>query len=88
MARYELAYDETTHAAAGGTTDALFELGMQYSSGRGVAIDLVEAHKWFNLSAMRGNEAAKTWRLELSQEMTRDQIAKAQKLAREWLSRH
>jgi TPR repeat protein len=88
MARYDMAFDETTHAAAGGTTDALFELGLQYSAGRGVAMDLVEAHKWFNLSAMRGNEAAKTWRVELAREMSREEIATAQRLAREWLSRH
>jgi TPR repeat protein len=33
--------------------DALFELGLTYSTGRsGIPVDLVEAHKWFNLAAL------------------------------------
>ena len=34
-------------------TDAedCFGLGMNYSSGVGVAVDLVQAHKWFNIAA-------------------------------------
>ncbi len=32
-----------------------FGLGMNYSSGAGVAVDLVQAHKWFNIAAMRGH---------------------------------
>jgi TPR repeat protein len=88
MARFEMAVEDVGHAAAGGGADAFFELGMRYSAGRGVAIDLVEAHKWFNLSAMRGNEVAKTYRLEISREMTRVEVSKAQRMAREWLSRH
>ncbi|MFZ4807601.1 MAG: hypothetical protein ACOYLQ_10120 [Hyphomicrobiaceae bacterium] len=86
MARYEVAADEATHASVGGSADVLFELGMRYCAGRGVAIDMIEAHKWFNLSAMRGNEAAKSYRLELAREMSRTDVAKAQRLAREWLA--
>ncbi len=50
--------------------------------------DLVEAHKWFNLAAMRGNEDARQYRSEISREMSRIQISRAQRLAREWLARH
>ena len=36
-----------------GDVDALFELGVTYSTGRGgVSVDLIEAHKWFNLAAL------------------------------------
>ena len=35
-----------------------FALGMNYSAGVGVAVDLVEAHKWFNIAAMRGHADA------------------------------
>jgi TPR repeat protein len=59
-----------------------------YCSGRDVEIDLVEAHKWFNLAALRGNEDAKAYRVELSREMTKKEIAAAQKGAREWLKLH
>jgi TPR repeat protein len=65
--------------------DALFELGMLYATGRDVEADLIVAHKWFNLAAARGNPSALARRIEISQEMSADEIAEAQKLAREWL---
>jgi TPR repeat protein len=67
------------------TPDALFELGMLFATGRDVAADLVAAHKWFNLAAARGNVAALKRRVELAREMSCEQVAEAQKLAREWL---
>lgn len=89
MARFEYASkDVVEFAAQGGSPDALFELGLMYCAGRGVDIDLVAAHKWFNLAAMRGNREARTYRLELAQEMTKSQVAKAQRQAREWMSKH
>jgi len=75
-------------AAQTGAPDALFELGMLYATGRDIDADLVTAHKWFNLAAARGNEAARSYRVELAQEMSAEQIAEAQTLAREWLQTH
>ena len=69
-----------------GRADALYNLGLAYSTGQGVGVDLIAAHKWFNLAAVRGVEAAKGWRNQLAAEMQPSQIAQAQKLAREWLS--
>ena len=85
MARMEIATEAAGLGAQTGAADSLFELGMLYATGRDVAADLVVAHKWFNLAAARGNAAALTCRLELAREMSCDQIAQAQKLAREWL---
>jgi TPR repeat protein len=68
-----------------GTPDALFELGMLYATGRDVVADLVAAHKWFNIAAARGNVAARTRRVEIAREMSGDEIAEAQRQAREWL---
>ncbi len=77
------------HEALTGKTDALYTLGLAYCTGQGVAIDLVAAHKWFNLAAMQGNREAREMRGEISQEMNQVQIAEAQRQAREWLaSRH
>jgi TPR repeat protein len=73
-------------AAQAGAPDALFELGMLYATGLDVEADLVVAHKWFNLAAMRGNRSALAHRIELAREMSASQIAQAQKLAREWLA--
>lgn len=68
-----------------GRPEALYNLGLAYSTGQGVAQDYVAAHKWFNLAAMRGIDEAKRWRNQLAGEMNAGQIAQAQKLAREWL---
>ncbi len=78
----EMAVEQAALVAA---PDALFELGMLYATGRDVEADLVTAHKWFNLAAARGNRSALERRIEISQEMSAEQIAEAQKLAREWL---
>ncbi|WP_333793548.1 hypothetical protein [Hyphomicrobium sp.] len=89
MARFDFsAADVVDVAAQGGGADALFHLGLMYCAGRDVEIDLVEAHKWFNLAAQRGNQDARAYRLEISREMTKKEIAAAQKSAREWLRRH
>ena len=69
-----------------GRADALYNLGLAYSTGQGVGVDYVAAHKWFNLAAMKGSEIAKSWRAQISREMDFGQIAEAQRLAREWLS--
>jgi len=64
----------------------LLQMGLIYSPGLGVAEDLVAAHKWFNLAALKGNEDAKMYRKDLSDMMSSAEIAQAQKSAREWLS--
>ena len=69
-----------------GRADALYNLGLAYSTGQGVAQDYVAAHKWFNLAALRGSDIAKNWRNQIAEEMNAGQIAQAQKLAREWLN--
>ena len=89
MARFEgTSRDIVEFTAEGGAPDALFELGLMYASGREVDRDFVSAHKWFNLAALRGNDEAKRYRLELSVEMSKAEIAQAQRLARAWLSVH
>jgi TPR repeat protein len=69
-----------------GRADALYNLGLAYSTGQGVRQDFIAAHKWFNLAALRGSNEAKSWRNQIAGEMNASQIAQAQKLAREWLN--
>ncbi len=71
-------------AADQGIARAQFLLGDMYSLGHGVPQDYVLAHMWCNLSAGQGEEAAALVRDELAKHMTPEQIAEAQKLAREW----
>ena len=72
--------------ACGGCVDSLYDLGVAYSTGsHGVACDMIEAHKWFNLAASKGHEEAAWCRADISEEMTAREIADAQRMAREWL---
>lgn len=66
-----------------GQCEDLYKLGLIYSIGD--STDLVQAHMWFNLAATRGSQAAKECRRELSEQMSKDEIAAAQRAAREWL---
>lgn len=72
--------------AARGDPDALYELGVAYSTGTaGIEVDLIEAHKWFNLAALNGSIEAQSCRAEIAEEMTAREIAEAQRQARAWL---
>lgn len=78
--------DSRLRDAARGDTNACYDLGMVYSSGaEGVDIDLIEAHKWFNLAAMSGSERAQECRAEIAEDMSAREIIEAQKAARAWL---
>ena len=68
--------------------DEMFDLGMDYAVGRSVPLDLISAHKWFNLAAMRGNKEAIRQRREIAEQMSEAEIAEAQKAARAWLTTH
>lgn len=69
------------------TGDELFRMGLLYSTGQGGApLDYISAHMLFNLAAMRGSVEAKVYRREISLEMDMDDIAEAQRQAREWLA--
>ena len=68
-------------------TDALLDLGFAYSTGtRGMDLDLISAHQWFNLAALNGNVRGQQCRAEIAEEMTAREIAEAQRQARAWLA--
>ena len=71
-------------AAEQGDAGAQFNLGVMYFKGQGVQEDYVHAHKWLNLSAVGGNEENIRTRNLVAARMTPQQIAEAQRLAREW----
>ncbi len=78
--------DNRMAEAARGDGDAAYDLGICYQTGTaGVAIDLIEAHKWFNLAAVAGMAAAQDARAEVASAMSARQIATAQAAARAWL---
>ncbi|MCF8707107.1 hypothetical protein [Rhizorhapis sp. SPR117] len=72
--------------AARGDPNAYFDLGIAFSSGGGGrVVDLVQAHKWFNLAALAGSEEGQYCRAEIADEMSAREIAEAQRQARAWL---
>jgi uncharacterized protein len=84
------AYDIGGGAFRQGNTNGemFFEFGVMYSTKSSAATDLVSAHKWFNLAAMRGNKRALELRSEIAAGMSQSEIAAAQRAAREWLATH
>ena len=80
----EQVHTDFTHASF--DPEMLTERGIDASLGRHGEPDRIEAHKWFNIAALTGAGEAIRLRRELAQEMTANEIATAQRLAREWLS--
>lgn len=83
-----MADSETIAAHEPADAEECFGLGMSYSSGAGVAIDLVQAHKWLNIAAMRGHKDAARLRREVAEQMSDSEIGSAQRAARDWLKLH
>ncbi len=75
-------------AAEQGYASAQTNLGLMYVNGEGVPEDLVLAYMWYNLSAGQGNSYARWYKIIIEQRMTREQIAEAQRLSREWIETH
>ena len=85
MARYEMIESGTGSAAK---ADILFEMGLMYATGRDCEADVVAAHKWFNIAAIKGSERAAALRSELAAGMSKIEIARALREAREWMTTH
>ena len=88
MARFEMLDGNIGSIGAGAQADILFELGMMYATGRDCDADVVAAHKWFNIAAIKGSPRAAQLRSELSVTMTKLEIARALRDAREWMTMH
>jgi uncharacterized protein len=74
-------------AAEQGLTEAQINLTLSYARGEGVTQDFVEAYKWANIAATSGNTNAALFREEIRLQMTPEQVAEAQQLAREFKPR-
>jgi len=83
MARMEMA--ESGLCAVPAQADAFFALGMMHAGGRDTAVDLIAAHQWFNIAAARGHVEAAQARREVAEQMSDEQIGRAQRAARDWL---
>ena len=75
-------------ASEQGQARAQSNLGHMYEGGNAVPQDYVQAHKWYNLAGANGLEDARENRDIVAKQMTPEQIAEAQRLAREWMESH
>jgi uncharacterized protein len=80
--------DTATPVEASAIPDALFERGLYWASGRSGVVNLVAAHKWFNLAALKGRTDAVELRREVAEMMSEVEIAMAQREARAWITAH
>jgi TPR repeat protein len=89
MARFEMAGFEPAMLGQGpSSADAFYDLGIRYAVGNAVPADLVTAHKWFNIAAMKGNREAVQQRQDIAANMSPAEIAEALRAARAWLTTH
>ena len=88
MARFEMLEQDFGFMGATAQADILFELGMMYATGRDCEADMIAAHKWFNIAAIKGSDRAAVLRSELSAAMSKLEIAQALRQAREWMTMH
>ena len=59
-----------------------------YSKGKGLGQDLVRAHMWFDLADAHGTVEGARGRDIASLSMSRDQLAEAHRLTRDWKTSH
>ena len=64
----------------------LLEVGLKYAIGRDCEINVIEAHKWLNIAAIRGNAKAERMRNQLAVTMSKGELAAALRGAREWMT--
>ncbi len=75
-------------SAEQGLSSGQFNLGSMYEHGNGVPQDYILAHMWFNLATSQGDGVDAEGRDDIAKIMTREQIAEAQKLARDWMAKN
>jgi hypothetical protein len=68
--------------------ESCFARGIDCSSGREAEINMIEAHKWFNIAASRGHKDGAQMRREIAALMSDAEIGQAQRAARDWLKAH
>jgi TPR repeat protein len=81
-------FDSATAVNATAVPDVLFERGLYWASGRSGVVNLVAAHKWFNLAALKGRSDAIALRREVAEQMSESEIAAALGEARAWMTTH
>ena len=89
MARFDFQNTETAAMTGGENRAEIFcDMGLMYATGRGCDIDVIQAHKWLNIAAIKGSERAAALRADLAAAMNKSDLATALRAAREWMTLH
>jgi len=88
MARFEVRDIEMAVAGGQSRADVFCNLGLIYATGRGCPVDLIAAHKWLNIAAIKGSERAASLRADLARNMNKADLATALRAARDWMTSH
>jgi TPR repeat protein len=72
---YRTAYKEWTEAASAGDPSAQLKLGNLYEEGVGVALNFVEAYRWYILTSAANEPGAKVARDAVAEKMSKDELA-------------
>ena len=88
MFQRQIDFETAVPVSADAIQNILFERGLYWASGRAGLVDLVAAHKWFNLAALKGRTEAAAMRREVAALMSEAEIVMAQRDARTWMMVH
>lgn len=75
-------------AGGAGSADLFCEMGLIYATGRGCEVDMVAAHKWLNIAAIKGCDRAAELRADVAAGLTKLELAAALRAARDWMTAH
>jgi len=81
---YDTSLEELQSRAEQGYAEAQYNLGFMYRTGQGVPLNYIQAYMWNSLAAAQGLKIAIRDQYVLESFMTPEQLAEAQRLAREW----
>lgn len=88
MARIDMETSCIAGTTTGNNPELLCELGLMHATGRDCEMDLVAAHKWLNIAAVKGSARAAALRNEIASTMSKAELAMALRAAREWMTMH
>jgi hypothetical protein len=88
MARFEMTTSEMATMGGDNNANVFCEMGLMYATGRGCDIDLIAAHKWLNIAAIKGCDRAADLRADVAATLSKMELATALRAAREWMTMH
>lgn len=84
---YDHAYEGLAELSKQDSAVCQYYLGLMHLTGLGVLQDFVKAHMWLNIASSHGHKKARMQLEQLTQNMTAELIAEAQKRARRWVTK-